>query len=537
MYGRVGDSEHTMARLLISLLALATTAFAAFGLTDNNNSYVVDTGSANTLVATIDKASCDVTSIVYGGTELQASGVGTQIGSGLGSATVTAQVISNKYIKVTCATSTLTQYIVAVSGDSNLYMATYITAEPAVGELRYLARLSNSILPSEYPFGRVSTTAGNTKAIEGEDVYLVGSETRSKFYSSQRFIDDNVHCVYGAEVYACFVKPQYETSSGGPFHRDINSNNRGDFTSLTFYMNSGHVQTEDRRTGLNGPYALTFSRGGTPKLADSELSFFGDLDVQGYVPKSGRGYVSGTASGVKGNFQIVVHWYNAQAQYWTYASSSGAFTSPAMKPGTYTMKLYRTELEVASQSVKVSAGSTTTSNIVSTLKDPSQSIWTIGTCDGQPTGFLNADKQLRMHPSDSRMGKWAPGPFAVGTSADINMPMALFKGVNSPQNITFNSDSTAAATLRIRTTLAFASGRPMVTIGSWTASAAAPTLIDSRGVTRGAYRGYGEAYEFNIPAGTLVSGSNTLVISVISGSSGDGYLSPNFILDCIELYR
>ncbi|KAF7187601.1 putative rhamnogalacturonate lyase A [Pseudocercospora fuligena] len=515
-----------MARLVISLLGLATTAFAAFGLTDNDGSYVVDTGSANTLVTTIDKASCDVTSIVYRGTELQGSGPGTHIGSGLGSATVTAQVIDDKYIKFTCATSTLTHYIVA------------ITAEPEVGELRYIARLSSSVLPSEYPFGDVSTTAGSTETIEGSDVFVVDGETRSKFYSSQRFIDDHVHCVYGDDVHACFVKPQYETSSGGPFFRDINSNNGGsEYTSLTFYMNSGHVQTEDRRMGLSGPYALTFSRSGIPKLADFDFSFFGDLDIEGYVPESGRGYVSGTASGVEVDFQIVVHWYNADAQYWTYASSAGAFTSPAMKPGTYTMKLYRTELEVASQSVKVSAGSTTTSNIASALEGPSESIWTIGTCDGQPTGFRNAENQLRMHPYDSRMEGWAPGTFAVGTSANTDMPMALFKSVNSPQTISFVSDSTAAATLRIRTTLAFASGRPSVTIGSWSDSAAAPTKIDSRGVTRGAYRGYGEAYEFEIPEGTLVSGSNTLEISVISGSSGDEFLSPNFILDCIELYR
>ena len=133
----------------------------------------------------------------------------------------------DKYIKVTCATSTLTHYIVAVSGDSNLYMATYITAEPEVGELRYIARLSSSVLPSEYPFGDASTTAGSTETIEGSDVFVVNGETRSKFYSSQRFIDDHVHCVYGDDVHACFVKPQYETSSGGPFFRDINSNNGG----------------------------------------------------------------------------------------------------------------------------------------------------------------------------------------------------------------------------------------------------------------------------------------------------------------------
>jgi subtilase family serine protease len=60
-------------------------------------------------------------------------------------------------------------------------------------------------------------------------------------------------------------------------------------------------------------------------------------------------------------------------------------------------------------------------------------------------------------------------------------------------------------------------------------SKTAPTNIDSRGVTRGAYRGLGEVYDCTIPSGTLVAGTNTVTITVISGSSGDVYLSPNVV--------
>lgn len=526
--------------IILGLLGFLPAAFAAFGLTENSDSFIVDAGSSNPLIATIRKSDCDIRSILYYGTQLQnPDSQGTHIGSGLGSATVTAQTISNKYIKITCETSTLTHYIVVVSGQSNLYMATYITAEPSIGELRYIARLDSSKLPDEYPFGDVSTTKPSTSTIEGSDVFVVDGQTRSKFYSSQRYIDDDVHCVGSGSLHACFVKPQYESSSGGPFFRDINSNNGGVYTSLTFYMNSGHVQTEKYRMGLHGPYALTFSRSGIPELRSFDFSFFADLSIKGYVPTSGRGYVSGTATGIASGLDRIVHWYNDAAQYWA-DGTSGRFTSPAMKPGTYTMKLYQTELEVASQSVQVSAGSTTTSNIASALQEPSSRIWTIGVCDGQPTGFRNADKQLRMHPSDSRMSSWGPLTYTVGSSALTDMPMALFQSVNSPQTISFTltSSQLGAATLRIRTTLAFASGRPSVVVNSWSASVpAAPTKIDSRGVTRGAYRGYGEKYEFAIPAGTLVSGKNTITISVASGSSGTTFLSPNFILDCIELYR
>lgn len=43
----------------------------------------------------------------------------------------------------------------------------------------------------------------------------------------------------------------------------------------------------------------------------------------------------------------------------------------------------------------------------------------------------------------------------------------------------------------------------------------APDKIDSRGVTRGAYRGYGEVYDVSIPSGTIVEGSNTVCFSLL----------------------
>ena len=69
-------------------------------------------------------------------------------------------------------------------------MATHTTAQPEIGELRFIARLDSKSLPLEYPFGDVSKTVGSSKTVEGSDVFVVDGETRSKFYSSERFIDD-----------------------------------------------------------------------------------------------------------------------------------------------------------------------------------------------------------------------------------------------------------------------------------------------------------------------------------------------------------
>ncbi|KAK3937421.1 polysaccharide lyase family 4 protein [Diplogelasinospora grovesii] len=534
--------KKVMQLAVLSASVFASGVFGAFGYTSSGGNYIIDAGSANTLVFSVSQSSCDINSITYRGTELQYGSTGTHISSGLGSATVSISQItgSSKYIKLTCVTSTLTHYMVVREGDSTVYLATYITAEPSVGELRFIARLLPDQLPYEYPYGVVSTTTGGT-AIEGSDVYLVGGQTRSKFYSSTRFIDEDSHCVYGGSdvIHVCVMTPQQESSSGGPFFRDIDSNNAGASTNLYNYMNSGHVQTESFRTGLHGPYLMQFSRSGVPSVKSMDVSWFGEVGVTGYVAASARGAVSGTASGVQSGQQAVVHWYNSAAQYWANATSAGTFTSPLMKPGTYTMVLYQTEFKVASASVTVSAGKTTTMNIASTFNTAHATLFKIGEYDGQPKGFRNADKFLRMHPSDGRMSSWGPLTYTVGSSALSDFPMALFQSVNNPVTIKFTLSSapSGTATLRIATTLSFAGSRPQATVNGWAGPApGAPTKIDSRGVTRGAYRGYGEVYDVSIPAGTLVAGSNTITISSISGSSGDTFLSPNFIFDCVELF-
>ncbi|KAI0435001.1 polysaccharide lyase family 4 protein [Xylaria sp. FL1042] len=519
-------------------------------VTQSSSSYVIDTASSYNFIVTISSSTCDITSLKFYGTEYQYQSTGSHIASGLGSGTSVSYTTSpsGDTVIFACTQSNsdfdLTHYMVFRDGSANIWMGTSINSEPSVGELRYIFRLTG--LTAAYPEGDVSYTAGGT-AIEGSDVFTVSGQTRSKFYSSDRFIDQSVYCATdsGATVHACFLRPNHqatEKSSGGPFFRDISLNYGGDYHSVTYYMNSGHVPTEAYRTGFHGPYVFAMTRSGIPSASSIDVSFFDTLGLKNYVPTSGnRGYVKGTASGVSSSFPIVVHWYNSNYQFWTTASSAGAFTSPPMPAGSYTMALYQDEFLAATQTVSVSAGSTATSNIAATAKALTESkttIFKLGDYDGQPTGFLNAANQLRMHPSDSRMSSWSPG--TVSSTSASSWPMAIFQAVNNGQKISFSLSSalSSTATLRIATTLSFAGGRPQATVNSYTCSApAAPTKIDSRGVTRGAYRGYGEIYECSIPSGTLVSGTNTVTINVISGSSGDTYLSPNVIFDAIELFH
>lgn len=71
-------------------------------------------------------------------------------------------------MKITVVATGLTQYYVVRSGDSTIFMATYITEHPSVGELRFIARLQSSQLPSGTYLG--ADTSSSSSAIEGSDV-------------------------------------------------------------------------------------------------------------------------------------------------------------------------------------------------------------------------------------------------------------------------------------------------------------------------------------------------------------------------------
>lgn len=78
---------------LLAAAALSSSALAAFGVTKSGDNFVVDAGSSNSLVFTVNGDNCDITSIKYRGEEFQYASKGSHISSGLGSATVASTII------------------------------------------------------------------------------------------------------------------------------------------------------------------------------------------------------------------------------------------------------------------------------------------------------------------------------------------------------------------------------------------------------------------------------------------------------------
>ncbi|WP_338509953.1 rhamnogalacturonan lyase B N-terminal domain-containing protein [Pseudomonas poae] len=520
--------------MLIVLCTLAIQAHAAgFGFTRSDARIVVDT-DAN-LVFSVDTRNGDLVSMRYRGNELQTTEPkASQIASGLGSAQVEAHTVGD-VIVISARAGELIHYYLAKKGRAAIYMATYAPALLPVGELRFVARLNVNKLPK----AERGTDSNVGTAIEGKDVFLLADgRTSSKFYSAQAMIDDPLHGVKGPGVAVYMMMGNRELSAGGPFFKDIATQKTLITHELYNYMFSNHTQTEPYRGGLHGVYGLLFTDGDAPDAALTDLGFVDNrLGLAGFVGSTERGAVVGQVGGVAYGLPAVVGLSNANAQYWARADGSGRFALTGVRPGHYRLTLYQGELEVAQSTVDINAGATTRARVQAHAL-AGQVKWQIGTPDGTPAGFLNAHLLASAHPSDTRMTPWAPVTYSVGTSRPDAFPATQWRDVNSPTRIQFvlAANELRAYRLRLFISLAQAGGRPTVSVNQqWTAPVPqASSQPDSRGITRGTYRGNNTVFDVSVPAAALHAGLNTLEIGVASGKTGQGFLSPGFVFDSVQ---
>ncbi|OWZ21267.1 hypothetical protein PHMEG_0004203 [Phytophthora megakarya] len=538
-------SCRVLASLAVASLMAASSVSAAteFGYTTSSDKWVISTGAGLTI--SMRQSSCDIVGINYNGKELQYKSMGTHVNSGLGTVTSTIEALNDdkKTISVNCKKTGLEQTYFFRPNENVIYMGTYHSNDLVLPELRFLARLDKTVVDQGI---LEATIEDGMTGIETEDIKQ-NSEgiTRSKYYSGVPFIDNGIHGVESsaAGVYFVISEHGYEVSSGGPFFRDIN--NKVEVSNeLTFYMNSDHTRIEDYRYGFHGPYALAVTSGAAPSASSLDFSFFQNQTITGFVPDTKRGDVTGTitdANDVLGDSDIVVGFSNTDAQYWTkVAAGSKSFTSPKMIPGTYKATVYKKQLAVGTASVVVSEGDSAKQSIDVTYALAKSPIWRIGEWDGTPDGFLNADKIHRMHPSDSRMSAWEPITFAAGSDDNSKFPMAQFRAANDGIKITFDltgAQAGEARTLKIGLTLAQASARSQVKVNDFDAEVPESAAVKTRGVTRGVTLGNYKLYEYAIPSSALVSGSNTITLTIASGASDPAqkFLSSSVVFDALEL--
>lgn len=520
--------------LLIMFCTLAAHAHAAvFGFTRTDSRIVVDTGA--NLLFSVDTRNGDLTSMRYRDSELQTTEPkASQIASGLGSAQVDVHTVGD-VIVISARAGELIHYYLAKKGRAAIYMATYAPALLPVGELRFVARLNASKLPK----ADRGTDSNVGTAIEGKDVFLLpDGRTSSKFYSALPTIDDPLHAVKGPGVAVYMLMGSRELSSGGAFFKDIATQKTPITHELYNYMFSNHTQTEPYRGGLHGVYGLLFTDGGPPDAALIDVGFVNNsLGLSGFIDSTGRGAVAGQVSGVASAQPATVGLSNASAEYWAPVDVNGRFQLIAVRTGQYRVTLYQNELEVAQSRVDVSAGHTVQTRLKAQPLE-GRVKWQIGKPDGTPTGFRNASLLPSAHPSDVRMAAWGPVTYDVGASKPGDFPGAQWRDINTPTRINFvlAPDEVRDYQLRLFISLAQAGGRPQVSVNRrWNAPVPpASNQPNSRGVTRGTYRGNNSLFEVRVPAAALHAGANSLEIGVASGQAGSGFLSPGFVFDSVQ---
>ncbi|WP_338701762.1 rhamnogalacturonan lyase B N-terminal domain-containing protein [Streptomyces sp. Q6] len=535
----------TAATTAVAALAgpLSSTASAAtFGYTDDGSNYVVDTGAS--LVFKVSKTNGDLTSLVYNGTEYQGyGGKNSHIESGLGTSTV-GILQSGTTILITVVYGTLRHYYAARSGENRVYMWTQIT-DDSVASSRYILRVKAGLFLNDEPDSY--TYAPTT--VEASDVFAkADGQTRSKHYSRLRVKDYSAIGWTTGSVGLYMVRSNHEKAAGGPFYRSLLRHQSADGGGLYEILHYAQNQTEDRRYGLQGPYAIELTAGGAPG-ALPDTSWADSLPLSNYVGASGRGRVAGV--GITGRdtaYTYTVGLANSAAQYWTTArASDGYFSLTGALPGTYTLTVYKEELAVLTQSVTVTAGGTTTLNTlaVPASNDPSNAtaIWRINDWTGTPAGFKNADLMTYAHPSDVRAASWT-GNVVIGSGTETSgFPCYLWKDVNSGITVYFKltaAQLATAHTLRIGVTTAYANGRPQIVVNDTYTSAvpSPPTQPSTRSLTNGSYRGNNYTFTYSVPASAWQTDAgtyNTLKIYVASGSGTTSYLSAGTSIDAIDL--
>ncbi len=531
--------------IVAGTLLSSHSARAEFGLITEKKQHRVDSGAG--LVFKVDRLNGGIRSIKWQDTELHSPFRDSSINSGVGgSHTLVTTQADAETVVITTQTDAenqvvagLTHYYIVRKGLNHIYMATYAQNEPSNGELRWITRLKGELFPHA---PAQSDLRGSTGAIESRDVLgMTDGTSRSKYFGNDQARDLGVRGVTGPGRGVFMVYGSRESSSGGPFYRDI-QNQTGTSAEVYNYMNSGHNQTEKLRLGvLYGPYVLCFTDGSKPKAPD--LGFIDALGLKGSISKEARGSVQ--LKGLKGrdeDHEYTMGFANGTAQYWAPVSKGrGNATSPDMKPGTYDLTVYKGELAVHTESVTVSAGTVTEVGARTLTVDPSQkkALWRIGDWDGAPLEFRNGRSIALMHPSDKRMEPWQGEPFVIGPSRAGDFPSCVWADVNGQQVVKFNltPEQVASRTLRVGITASFAGARPSVKLNNWKASIQpAPRKVDSRSLTIGSYRGNNATYTFGIPAKALVAGENVLTLSVVSGNRGPQFLSPAYSIDCVDFY-
>jgi rhamnogalacturonan endolyase len=209
------------------------------------------------------------------------------------------------------------------------------------------------------------------------------------------------------------------------------------------------------------------------------------------------------------------------------ADSSGHFTIPLVRPGTYSLYAWANGGSIGDitdqyerDNVTVSGSSTDLGTLTWTPVEYSNLLWQIGTADRKATEFKlgNIPRQYGLWNQTS-----ANLTYTIGSSTPANNWYYAQTAVGT-WTVNFNLSQVPSGTAHLTVALAGVSRTAAVTVGAnGTTIGSYPTFANDQAIYRSANQsGYYHLVQFSFAASLLKTGSNALTFHMTTVSSGGG---------------
>src|SRR5450432_385577 len=523
-----------------------TLSVSGMNATASNGIYTIKFDSAGT-----------ATSLVWNGKELigPAKGFYSSINGGTG--------FSPNQLKVVTNTSTMADiayisswgelHYVVRSGVSGLYSYFVATGIGTVGEFRTLYRVNGSIFRTGYNSVRsiafpTLSQINSAKVLQDSTYQLADGSIYTKYDATTYVAQDKLHGVYGGGYGVWMISPSHEYVNGGPMKQELTvhiDSNSGDGTVLNM-LSASHFGTPSvaiPNGKIYGPWLVYFNNG---SISDAQ-SQAGIEDAawpyswlsNAHYPLSrttvtgtlhladGRPAAGATVALAKPGGDLYAQ--GADYIFSTQADSSGNFSIPNVRAGTYSLYAYASGGSIGDvtdqyerDNVAVSGSSVNVGTLIWSPTKYTNFLWQIGTADRKADEF--------------KLGN-LPRQYSLFTQVPANLTYTI--GQSTPANnwyyaqtqvgtwtVNFNLSKTYSGNGHLTVALAGSSRTASISVGVNGKNAGSfPSYTNDAGIYRSANQsGYYHRFTINFAASLLKAGANTLTFRATNISSGGGVM-------------
>lgn len=526
---------------VFALLACAVSANAAVTLTANTSARTATISNA-LLTATFNSAG-KVTALTYRGRNIINGRAGFYMSN-------TATAWSPTGLRVVTNTSAMADiaytsamgehHYVVRDGVSGIY-SYFISGNMGgpVGEFRTVYRVDPSLFPNSFNMRRSGLTPtlaqirGGTE-LQDSTYQLTNGSIYTKYDWADYVIDDHVHGVYGSGYGLWIIPASPEAYNGGPLKQELTvhvESNTGDSTVLNM-LSASHFSAPAITvpTGkIFGPWLVYLNDGST---GDAVARSTTEEMAWPYTWLSNSAYPT-TRATVQGKLVIadgrstsgarVVlaeaggDLYAVGTGYWFSAicDSSGNFSIPKVRPGSYTLYAYATQGDVTAQfeRANVVVGNTAVNLGTLTWSPPvyPHKLWTIGTANRKADEF-----RLGNLPRAYDLFQQVPAnlTYTIGTSTPSNNWYFAQTGVGR-WTVNFNSNQTYSGNAHLTIAVAGAAKTPTVNVLVNGTSVGTLSYPNDASVYRSANQGgYFRRTQLDFPSSLLRTGANSVVFDM-----------------------